>query len=49
MRKTDGSNEFANFEIDVDTVTQRTNTSVFTGFAAVEFLRSKGWSVQVES
>lgn len=49
MRKTDGSNEFANFEIDVDTVTQRTNTSVFTGFAAVEFLRSKGWSIQVES
>ena len=36
-------------QLQVDSVRSQTNKAVFTGFGAVEFLRSKGWTVRVES
>lgn len=49
FRKPDGTNQPGSLYLNVANVTSQTNRSVFTGFAAVEFLRNKGWSVQVQS
>lgn len=49
MRKTNGTNETAKLGINIDTVTSRVNKSVSTGLAAVEYLRSNGWSIQVQT
>ena len=38
-----------NIFFDVANITQRQNTSVFTGFAAAELLRQVGWSIGVNS
>ena len=49
FRKPDGTNQSGSLYLNVGAVTSQQNRSVFTGFAAVEFLRNKGWSVQVQS
>lgn len=49
FKKTNGSNESGFLNTSVATVTQQTNKAVFTGFGAVEYLRARGWTVQVQS
>lgn len=49
FRRTNGSNENGYLDVNVANVTQQTNRSVFTGFGAVEYLRARGWTVQVNS
>jgi len=49
FRRTNGSNENGYLDVIVSGVTQLTNKAVFTGFGAVEYLRARGWTVQVNS
>lgn len=49
FRRTNGSNENGYLDLTVSGVTQQTNKGVFTGFGAVEYLRARGWTVQVNS
>lgn len=49
FRRTNGTNETGYLDVTVSNVTQQTNRSVFTGFGAVEYLRARGWTVQVNS
>ena len=44
-----GGTDFGYIEINVSGVTQKTDTTAYTGFAAVQFLRNIGWVVQVNS
>jgi Leucine-rich repeat (LRR) protein len=44
-----GETDFGHIKINVSSVTQRTDTNAYTGFAAVEFLRNVGWVVQVNN
>jgi hypothetical protein len=44
-----GDIALGNIFFDVDGITQRQNTAVFTGFAAAELLRQVGWSIGVNS
>jgi hypothetical protein len=49
FRRTNGSNENGYLDLTVSGVTQQINRGVFTGFGAVEYLRVRGWTVQVNS
>lgn len=49
FKRTNGSNETGYLDVTVSGVTQQTNKAVFTGFGAVEYLRARGWTVQVNS
>lgn len=49
FRRTNGNNETGFLNVTVGSVTQQTNRAVFTGFGAVEYLRQRGWTVQVQS
>jgi Leucine-rich repeat (LRR) protein len=44
-----GNIDFGHIKINVSNTTQRTNTQVFTGFAATQYLRNVGWVVQVNN
>lgn len=46
---TNGNTVFQSLEFDVSSIQQLINKSVKRGQGAVEFLRSKGWTVQVSS
>ena len=49
FRRSNGLEEMAFLNTSVTNVTQQTNKSVFTGFGAVEYLRARSWTVQVQS
>jgi hypothetical protein len=49
FQRTNGSNENGFLNLTVAGVTQRTDKGTFTGFGAVEYLRTRGWTVQVNS
>jgi Leucine-rich repeat (LRR) protein len=49
FKNSDGDIDYGYIKINVSSVTQRTDTTAYTGFAAVEFLRNVGWVVQVNN
>lgn len=49
FRNSAGDIDYGYIQINVANVTQKTDTSAYTGFAAVEFLRNVGWVVQVNN
>lgn len=49
FKNADGDIDYGYIKINVSNVTQKTDTTAYTGFAAVEFLRNVGWVVQVNN